>query len=305
MHGVKYLAIGALWRRLVWSLLIFAAVGGFLALAIGSIIQFTQRNTSTKFSVHYPESIPFPVVTICNRNTFMKSKVLNLTNGKAILDELEKFDLHTLDGNHSSDFDVLEDAGGFEYLVMKTGVEFHNLIVYDNESKEYVYTFGTHHTMADFDLTLTPFGKCYSFNKNQMHSVYGSGISSGFTVLLNIQQDEYVSPGFLETAGLQVLVHLPHETPQTVLSSGFSVYPGTHTSVQIRESRVKNLQNPYGQCDKSKPANYSRNNCDNRCYYEALKEKCKCREIYMTGLRLLELADFPILLFFFLQNPIN
>lgn len=78
VHGLRHVVQASLpaCRRLVWAILLFAALGAYLYNSTISFKKFISRPIRTEISQETPrDGLKFPAVTICNLNQFMKTKI--------------------------------------------------------------------------------------------------------------------------------------------------------------------------------------------------------------------------------------
>ena len=78
VHGLRHVVQASLpaCRRLVWAILLFAALGAYLYNSTISFKKYISRPIRTEISQETPrDGLKFPAVTICNLNQFMKTKI--------------------------------------------------------------------------------------------------------------------------------------------------------------------------------------------------------------------------------------
>ena len=76
VHGLRHVVQASLpaCRRLVWAILLFAALGAYLYNSTISFKKYISRPIRTEISQETPrDGLKFPAVTICNLNQFMKT----------------------------------------------------------------------------------------------------------------------------------------------------------------------------------------------------------------------------------------
>ena len=56
--------------RLLWILVVCSAVLLFVYLAFGKLVYLLGNPKGVDVEVNYAESLPFPVVTVCNENRY-------------------------------------------------------------------------------------------------------------------------------------------------------------------------------------------------------------------------------------------
>lgn len=92
----------------------------------------------------------------------------------------------------------------------------------------------------DFVSMTTQWGKCYTFNSGaygRKFTVTSSGVSSGLTVILDAQTDEYSYGKFSE--GFKVVIHGQGQFIDKW--KGINVGPGQHVIIALPEKRVTSI----------------------------------------------------------------
>ncbi|OAF70491.1 hypothetical protein A3Q56_01737, partial [Intoshia linei] len=135
-------------------------------------------------------------------------------------------------------------------------------------------------------------GNCFTFNSgwNQSHPVYRSykpGNQHGLKLTLFIDQREYISQ-FVQAAGAKVLIHSQKIMPFPE-DEGYSVQPGSLTSLAIKKTSISRQGFPYGSCVDIKVSNITNNiyeelypiryntpSCLKTCLQKHLIDTCNC-----------------------------
>ncbi|XP_072027739.1 uncharacterized protein [Amphiura filiformis] len=138
------------------------------------------------------------------------------------------------------------------------------------------------------------YGNCYTFNYNPSgRDVYSTktGPNYGLRLIMNLQQDEYISLTGPE-AGIRVTL-----TPRNVRPSpgenGITIKPGVVTSLGLRYENISRLGGRYGNCygpdttfkiikngeivDSDREA-YDRQVCLQSCLHENIQTHCGCSD---------------------------
>lgn len=92
---------------------------------------------------------------------------------------------------------------------------------------------------SDFETEVTQYGICHTFNsgKNNRSKVsYRGGVSSGLTILLNVNQSDYTL-GYKNALGFSISIHAQGESFNS-FDAAFSVMPGTYATISLTEQRV-------------------------------------------------------------------
>ncbi|MXQ81755.1 hypothetical protein E5288_WYG004795 [Bos mutus] len=149
------------------------------------------------------------------------------------------------------------------------------------------------------------YGSCYTFNgvwaaqrPGVTHSECQPGLGAGgvsrptwphpwpppgISLVLRAEQLDHL-PLLSTKAGIKVMIHPQDHTP-FLEHQGFSIRPGTETTIDIREDEVHRLGSPYGQCMDSTGSvdvqllyntSYTRQACLVSCFQHLMVETCSC-----------------------------
>ncbi|XP_052510045.1 amiloride-sensitive sodium channel subunit delta [Budorcas taxicolor] len=149
------------------------------------------------------------------------------------------------------------------------------------------------------------YGSCYTFNgvwaaqrPGVTHSECQPGLGAGgvsrptwphpwpppgISLVLRAEQQDHL-PLLSTKAGIKVMIHPQDHTP-FLEHQGFSIRPGTETTIDIREDEVHRLGSPYGQCMDSTGSmdvqllyntSYTRQACLASCFQHLMVETCSC-----------------------------
>ncbi|KAG5202445.1 hypothetical protein MJG53_011226 [Ovis ammon polii x Ovis aries] len=88
------------------------------------------------------------------------------------------------------------------------------------------------------------YGSCYTFNG--VWAAQRPGVTHRISLVLRAEQQDHL-PLLSTKAGIKVMIHPQDHTP-FLEHQGFSIRPGTETTIDIREDEVHRLGSPYGQC---------------------------------------------------------
>ncbi|XP_074190125.1 LOW QUALITY PROTEIN: epithelial sodium channel subunit delta [Rhinolophus sinicus] len=125
------------------------------------------------------------------------------------------------------------------------------------------------------------YGSCYTFNGDW--AAQRPGITHGISLVLRAEQQDHL-PLLSTEAGIKVMVHKRNHTP-FLEHRGFSVRPGTETTIGIREDEVHRLGSPYGRCTDGAEgldvrllynASYTMQACLVSCFQQLMVETCSC-----------------------------
>ncbi|XP_020604891.1 acid-sensing ion channel 1-like [Orbicella faveolata] len=245
---------------------------------------YYSYEVTSKVTLKYEKSPEFPAVTICHFNMLRESFVKE-HKAEKVLEQALWFSLRT-NINRS-----VVNWKEFGNLSMKD--------VYEkggHQIKEMMKTCswsGEECDARNFTRILTPMGLCHTFNSGKegrdILRVRNAGSKFGLNLVLDVQQDEYVSL-VADQAGFMVLIH-DQETPPMVEELGFAVGPGTTTFAALSKQKVINLEAPYEtNCSMSTISNipgfskYTTSSCMLTCHSKYIVEKCGCRDITLPAL---------------------
>ncbi|XP_008576389.1 PREDICTED: amiloride-sensitive sodium channel subunit delta [Galeopterus variegatus] len=125
------------------------------------------------------------------------------------------------------------------------------------------------------------YGSCYTFNGNW--TAQRPGITHGISLVLRAEQQDHL-PLLSTEAGIKVMVH-GHHHPPFLEHHGFSIRPGTETTIGIREDEVHRLGSPYGHCTDGVEGvdvlllyntSYTMQACLVSCFQQLMVETCSC-----------------------------
>lgn len=280
-HGVSHVFIGkSKIRRVFWLIILLGAAGGCLYNIVNRIMYLASSPTSTTISMTREKTLPFPEVTFCNLNFVRRSYVeeRNLTDvfrSLAIIAPLNP-SFNQTSCNQNVPMDVPVD---FRTLMVDGRHLAEDFIV----SCQYA---GRQCTDDQIHPEITELGVCYTFNSGQNGQILetnGTGVRHGLQLLLNIQQDEYISSPGLD-AGVKIAVHSQGEPGQPD-ENGIAVPPGRNAFISLRQ-RVTTDKSSRGMCKDTTDDfnflrsfyNYSVSACLADCFLTSIAERCRCIE---------------------------
>ncbi|XP_014639206.1 PREDICTED: amiloride-sensitive sodium channel subunit delta [Ceratotherium simum simum] len=125
------------------------------------------------------------------------------------------------------------------------------------------------------------YGSCYTFNG--AWAAQHPGITHGISLVLRTEQQDHL-PLLSTENGIKVMIHSRDHTP-FLEHRGFSIRPGTETTIGIREDEVHRLGSPYGHCSDGGEgvdvpllynASYTMQACLVSCFQQLMVETCSC-----------------------------
>ncbi|XP_073441528.1 epithelial sodium channel subunit delta isoform X1 [Dendrobates tinctorius] len=132
------------------------------------------------------------------------------------------------------------------------------------------------------------YGSCITINGENMNdsktlSAIKPGKMSGLTLTLKTDQNDNM-PILSSAAGAKVMIHNPNQSPLAE-HEGFDIWPGTETSISIRQDEITRLGSPYSECisDGSNldfellyNSSYTQQTCLQSCFQHKMMETCGC-----------------------------
>ncbi len=299
-NGVAHIFIGkSVIRRLFWLVIVLGAAGVCLYLITGKILHLAAQHTATTKSVSRPDTLTFPVLTVCNLNFVRCSSYLESLHMSEALNRILEGEGLSQDGfNVSRCTTKVID----EYIKIKetfgvnVSLEFSTTV---EEGRNFFEVFVLECSYQGVDCkdlpydpwnkTLTSLGLCYTFNTGKAGeplTVNSTGTRHGLKLVLNIQQDEYTALAESK-AGVKLSVH-PQGTPGEPDEKGIAIPPGRNAFISLKERRI-NDKSSNTNCRKrietdsfnfigSEYQYYSITACTRDCLLSSIAENCGCIE---------------------------
>ena len=291
-HGLPFIASS---RRFYcgltyWILPLVIALALMVWALISVTNQYSSMNTILFSKLHFNNRLPFPAVTICNKNYFKKS-VAAETN--FTLNELVNF-LHVAAGDpflvKNFDFDSFFNMSKDE-IDEEDSVFFYNNSGHQVEQMVYSCKFaGEDCSLHNFTQRSSYNGNCYTFNSGINTSLLYSikrGYRYGLEVILNAEQYEYFLAESV-AVGFNVFIHDQDQFPYYEGIDSFSVATGQQMEVGLRKVDYNLLTSSYGgQCRDDVNLKYfnrySYSSCITECLTNSIVRACKCKGQYLPG----------------------
>ena len=252
--------------------------------AVTSIKGYFNYDTVTSVTVQHSNHLEFPAITICPNNKISK-KYMPENVRKMVEEKLKAVEVS---GNYT---ELVVSMKKMDMLI-KTAMK-NNKLNISNEPPwiaDYVdacvFASKTRcNTSADFKCVTKANGytRCHTFNLGVKAKYYqnGNGPLFGLSLVLYVDQQDYVPLGGNEDgAGFTIYIHR-HDTPHNLMGGGILVSPGQITRVSLTRSETVLKPHPYpSNCSDGKgvrsyfPGQYSRDSCKVSCLSDLLYEKC-------------------------------
>ena len=261
--------------RVLWLILLLACGTYYSYTFYRAFEKYFEYSTVTVISRNYQNNMTFPAISICPNNLFSRAKILmqdedprftarglnisacavtknlrkkemnNMSCGLAMLCCCAYYGLKSHVTEHINCTE--ERRSALRKAIQESGTAFNMEDFFHSYSQDpnilidYSWCiFGNEPscTSLDFLPEMTETGICYTFSsgKNNRSSkvVHTSGVASGLNVLLNIDETDYMMGMYSQ--GFAISFHEQGEYFNAW--DGFSVSPGTKTSIALTEKRV-------------------------------------------------------------------
>ncbi|XP_065886346.1 acid-sensing ion channel 1A-like [Dysidea avara] len=292
-HGLPYLAGSqrSLTRLVFWVCALLLSLGLMIVAIILVTKQYLDQNTVLSSKQHFQKTLPFPAVTVCNKN---------LNRRSVAVDSGIELNQLTIFLNLLSENPYLGNEN-FDYNVFVTNY-FH---LFSSESSDFYYNNSGHQIehmlyscrysgqdcwLQDLTQKTSMEGNCYTFNSGENGTILSSvsnGQRYGLELVLNAEEYEYFQAES-DSVGFNVFIHDPDHFPHYRPSGGFSVSAGQLTQVALRRIDNKLLtKSSGGQCDDDVALkyfnSYSQESCITECVTDFVVANCGCKSQYMPG----------------------
>ncbi|KAI6221564.1 EGF-like domain protein [Aphelenchoides besseyi] len=129
-------------------------------------------------------------------------------------------------------------------------------------------------------------GRCYTFNSPDSQTIFNirtSGSQNGLSMLVNIQQSEYID--WIDLATLNIYVH-PFNQPVFAESLSYDVMPGAVSGLRVAMNTYTSLGGHYSKCAETSrdvtayyyKGNYTSDACLWSCYQTRVLIQCGCMD---------------------------
>ena len=282
-HGIaRIFSNKPITERLFWLFIVVGATVGCFLNCLDRITLLASSPTSTILSVKRLQPINFPAVTVCNLNLLRYDRLaaLGVPLGNVS-------DILNIDPYDPGEVEVCKAFSNSNSSFREIKLE--HLVRYAGDQKETFIlncTFlGKECEERDITPLITNFGLCYTFNGGSRKPILqtnGTGIRQGLSLVVNIQQDQYVS-SYLLDAGIRVVIH-PQSEPPLPLDRGLSIPPGRNAFIglvqrNITDATKRNCRtetDPSGFIYLQGQFRYSVPACSLDCLNTAIARNCNC-----------------------------
>ena len=289
-HGVVRIFTGkSKARRVFWAIVVFCAAVFCLYNIVDQMVIYAKNPTATTITqrTNRQGELTFPAVTICNLNRFKRSDYESIVD-KAVLNTLREL--------FASPNSVCNNGTATGFLNQSNVNYRHIQDVARHQAKDLIVrcTYaGEDCNHTDFSEVLTRLGYCYTFNSpGRMPLLKSQGIGTryGLSLMLNIEQDEYLEWPVGLDAGVKVMIH-SQDQPPLPDDGGIAVAPGRNMLVGIQERNVLDtstnaIGKRTGRCRDIKDTGgfnflqerfqYTSPACRSDCFFTKITEECRC-----------------------------
>ena len=271
-----------------WMIPILLALGLMLLALISVTNQYLEMNTVLSSKLQFNRQLPFPAITICNKNYFRRS--VAETTG-VDLNEIVEF-LHVVSGNpfivqninYTNFYNEHQDLFEGEESVFHLQIAGHQI-----EQMLFSCTFAGEDCLHSFTQRLSYYGNCYTFNSGINTSILysnNSGQYYGLELVLNAEEYEYFLAESV-SVGFNVFIHDHRHFPYYSNADSFSITTGQETQVALRRVDYSLLTSKEGgQCgsvDLKYFDSYSHTSCVVECLTDFVVGMCECKLEYLPG----------------------
>ena len=271
LHGIRYVFMKRhILIRLVWMIVLLTSGGYYIFTVYRAFAKYYNRPVNTVLSRKHLKEMDFPAVTICPLNLFATSKLLmtddnplfassglnmsscavtsevrgNWSCGWSLLCCCSPADLE----NVTSDLQYCTSQ--YKQVLLEAMQQYSNRMDVEGFFRYYsqdmsalmgpMCTFGWKEvecSLKDFAPLVTPWGMCYTFNSgtdSKVKTVDIAGVSSGLSLILDVQTPEYTQGKYSE--GFKVLIHGQGEFIDEW--EGINVGPGQHVVIALSQKQV-------------------------------------------------------------------
>ncbi|GFO10680.1 acid-sensing ion channel 1 [Plakobranchus ocellatus] len=280
-------------RRLIWLILLAVMTISLVWAVYGQINSLYEYPIKTVTQVTLNTVLPFPAVTICNLNQFMRDRVPDIPIVvKVIQQQSEYFQSVARMKNQSDNMFDLEN------LTDVSGEELQRILFNAAPRLDELFRGcswqGDRYDCNDlFKTDVTGHGICYTFNgpdlkPEQRYKAVGPISLLRTQVILGNNRSYYARYPY---AGIKVLLNRPGEIEHPQYG-GWSIRPGVAASMALSRSDSKCLPKPFkaftnDYCEDTKVDGYRNRltlyntytvvHCYRECVYKRLEYLCNCR----------------------------
>ena len=251
--------------RITWFFLAIIFVVGLVLSLKSQLMEYFEFNTVLSTSFHHSTDTPFPVITICNLNSF------NTLNGRSFLNEIQSSFNKSFKLNNNEYFNYSSLKHIKEHLDYAKAILFENKTIYNNKSNlesynlklDYLFIscyFGDQMcNTSDFEYFYdTKYTNCYRFNSGLNRSnqsipikkmfTYGDDLNSFQMELYLGRQDFNNTLDYLAvTSGIYISIQ--NQSYKGILpNSVFTIPTGQSTKIGLIRKFHKLEKYPYSNC---------------------------------------------------------
>lgn len=251
-HGVQHVCGDNVHiiRRIIWLLFFLVTSSLFISALTFTIQKFFRYESTTSISMRSNTTLDFPALTVCNMNSFRRSKIQQkYPNLEEFLEKLQ-FKKRGF-GSDEEMLDLLDKA--VPTLSNISVFEFYETVKHEVEDVfircDIGLTSGIECSKY-VEQVITDAGICYTFNKGQdgksmIPPAAKGGVKYGAKLILDLQPDEYIS-AVGEATGMFLLVHDQKVFPR-MTQEAFVISPGKHVLVSVQKVVSEVLSKPYSK----------------------------------------------------------
>jgi hypothetical protein len=283
INGLINIRNNPLLLKLIWLILFLGSTAFCFFLIVSTVSSYLQFEVITKIKIKQKIPIDFPIVKICDVNSFSTEYAKRVINEHFNASGIQNpFDATNSNKKYMrSAINFLRDLLKHKIIRLsqsekkKLGMDFSELLVSCNFGNEEC-------TAANFTWKYdNTDGNCYIFNsgvssngsKISTLSSTQSGISNGFRLEVLLPQPELYYMDMVY--GLRLYVG--DSTMEDSEYEYVGLCAGLLSNIGIKKTVSKALSTPYSDCNLD--ASYSQDNCIQTCYNTAVLKNCNCSQL--------------------------
>ena len=263
LHGARFLYDSTVFRRIIWTVILFTSLSYCIYQVFVSISAFYRRPFVTTVVVskgtETNKFLGFPAVSLCNLNAFNTRRFRDLynesSNGPFIERYIKDISLMATKSQEilTEEFKSRNSGLFYRFQTAKQtldvkGITSHQIAEMLLPSKSQFHSCslnGIPCTGKNFTYHISSaYGQCYTFNSAESDkpiiSATLAGQSSGLKLRLNIERDSYIGTLLNPFVGISVLIHDQKNFP-FMEEFGMAIQPGISTLCAIKRKEVRKI----------------------------------------------------------------
>ncbi|KAK4020490.1 hypothetical protein OUZ56_002461 [Daphnia magna] len=261
-------------RRVIWIVILITCFGIAVVQVRDRVIYYMSTPVTVNVRVSRNETLPFPILSICNKNMFNMTAMRILKTEKANL--ITRTNGTVLSQKEIDNWDVADLVGVRGYNVL----ELWNFISHSLERMIIECFFGRNKTCEErgkWTRIYNYMGVCYSYTLDSV--VDTTGLFNNFYLRLHdVEPLAYKG----DASGWKLLIHDRKDSPLVILRShGTTLYRGWAKDMRVFVRQFRTLNTESRQCSDDHDYSYSK--CVAQCFSKAVTDATTCRLPYIDA----------------------